>query len=172
MYVTSHSESHDTYKEFSLSIAWTLVLSKKRHELMECNKGSANYWIPRCLSVGKNTGISTIYKTVLEGKILSRMKLKLWKRVELRLPPCQGQASLLDCMPSVLGLEECSILCMQRKGQEPLHLHWLEGAKGSFAGGDANFLQPLLGCTSTLVVEEYRCVDSPLVSLRGNAVNF
>ena len=47
----------------------------------------------------------------------------------------------------------------EKRGQEQLQLHWLDGAKGPMGDGSENFLQPLLGCTHPLVVEGNGCVE-------------
>ena len=74
-------------------------------------------------------------------------------------------------MPSVWGYKNAPSCACREKGQEPLQMHWLEGAKGPVGMGVENFLQPLLGCTHPLVVEGNGCADSPLASLlRESAV--
>ena len=47
----------------------------------------------------------------------------------------QGQASLLDYMPSVWGLEKCTILCIQRKVPRALQLHGLKELRGPMGMG-------------------------------------
>ena len=95
-------------------------------------------------------------------------------RVEPKLAPCQGQASL--CLTVCLlseGWNNAASSACREKGQESLQLHWLEGVKRSYWGGGENFLQPPLGCTHPLVVEGNRYVDFPLsLFVQGKCCQF
>ena len=59
-------------------------------------------------------------------------------RVEFKWAPCQGKASLPDCMPYVCGLEagimHHPVCACREKGQEPVQLHWLERSLGLLWG--------------------------------------